>query len=311
MIVRGSVLSEKRVTLESALAERPAVAPIRAVSSFAPDELVAREPAGATMPAALAAVPPSGLAMQLATVSGAPALATPLASVSGAPTPATPLASVSGMSAVPATPAVAPPPPISFDAVAKWLATQDPATRTRLAGLLTDDIGQIRSAAREEGWQAGHDAGLAEAAAESERLLALLAEITAVAQAALAEDSAKLADQCAEIVAAALARIAGAKLVTQKAALGVVNEILKRVTDEHELIVRVSAADLPGLQEQKEKLGAAVAGRALTLVADPRVQLGGAMVESKLGSLDGRLEVQLRGLFDTLQAAKSAPKDAS
>jgi flagellar biosynthesis/type III secretory pathway protein FliH len=293
MIVRGSVLSEKRVTLDSALADRPAVAPIRAVPSVAPEGPV-REPAGATMMgAALAAAPPAGLA-------------TPLASVSAVSVgPATPLASG------PAAPVAPVPPLISFDAVAKWLTTQDETTRTRLATLVADDIEQIRAAARDEGWQAGQDAGRAEAATESDRLIALLAEITAVAQAALAEDSAKLADQCAEIVAAALGRIAGAKLVTQKAALGVVNEILKRVTDEHELIVRVSAADLPTLQEQKEKLGAAVAGRALTLMADPRVQLGGAIVESKLGSLDGRLEVQLRGLFDTLQAAKSAPKDAS
>jgi len=124
MIVRGSVLSDKRVTLESAPPERPAVAPIRAVPSVLHEEPLVRDLAGGALSAsALTAVPGSGPAAALVAVSAPP------------PAPA--------------------PPPISFEAVAKWLATQNEASRTRLAGLLAGDIERIRSDAREEGWQEG------------------------------------------------------------------------------------------------------------------------------------------------------------
>jgi len=36
------------------------------------------------------------------------------------------------------------------------------------------------------------------------------------------------------------------------------------------------------------------------------VNVGGCLVESDLGTLDGRLEVQLRELFETIRAVKAA-----
>jgi flagellar assembly protein FliH len=96
----------------------------------------------------------------------------------------------------------------------------------------------------------------------------------------------------------------------REAALGTVLEVLKRVKDERELLIRVSEHDLPFLREAEQDIERACAGRQFTLVADSRVTAGGCIVESSLGSLDARFDVQLRALADTLRAAKSAAAEA-
>jgi flagellar biosynthesis/type III secretory pathway protein FliH len=95
-------------------------------------------------------------------------------------------------------------------------------------------------------------------------------------------------------------------LPTREAATSAVLEVLRKVREGRELIVRVCPDDLALLEEQRSLLAASLGGRKFSLVADTRVEVGGCIVESQLGSLDGRLEVQLRGLYDTLRAAKSA-----
>jgi flagellar biosynthesis/type III secretory pathway protein FliH len=86
--------------------------------------------------------------------------------------------------------------------------------------------------------------------------------------------------------------------------VAVVAEVLKRVREERELRIHVNPQDLPLLRTAEPGIAASLPGRNFTLVADARVEAGGCIVESKLGSLDGRLEVQLAGLVATLRAAK-------
>ena len=83
-----------------------------------------------------------------------------------------------------------------------------------------------------------------------------------------------------------------------------VAEVLKRVREERELHIHVNPKDLPLLKTAEAGIAASLPGRQFTLVADGRVETGGCIVESTLGSLDGRLEVQLAGLLDTLRAAR-------
>ena len=108
------------------------------------------------------------------------------------------------------------------------------------------------------------------------------------------------------MVGAVFARLAGAVLSTPQATLAIVAEVLKKVREGRELTVRVNTSDLPLLQAQENALSAALPGRRITLAADSRVEAGGCIVETSLGSLDGRLEVQLRGLCETLKASKAA-----
>ena len=276
MILRGSSLSDKRVALEGARTERPPLAPVR---SSAP----AASPSSSAAPSAAVASP---VVTESAVVDVPP------------PSPSPP---------VPQLPPE--PPPLTLERVREWIDNSDDSTRAALAAVLADDIASLREEAREKGFAQGAKQGAEAAAAQATSTLALLSEVAGQAEAAFSTDAEKLAAECATVVAEALARIAGPSLVTPEAALGSVLEVLKRVKEEREVIIRVRAADLPALREHESRIEAALAGRRFSLVADPRLEAGGCMVESSLGSLDGRLEVQLRSLCETVRMAALARRE--
>jgi flagellar biosynthesis/type III secretory pathway protein FliH len=199
------------------------------------------------------------------------------------------------------------PTPITFDAVVEWLQKGD--ARERLAEHLADDLDELRSAARAEGLAAGKAKGLEEAEAHMRSALTALEALVVQTELALQAETDELSAHCAEVVCEALTRIAGPILSMREAALGSVLEVLKRVKDERELTIRVSAHDLPALREWRDQIETACGGRKLELVADAKVVAGGCIVESALGGLDGRIDVQLRGLADTLRAAKAVPAE--
>jgi flagellar biosynthesis/type III secretory pathway protein FliH len=203
--------------------------------------------------------------------------------------------------------AVAPtPPPITLDAVKTWLAGAGATARADLATSLADDIEALRSAARTQGIEAGRAEGLAQAVERARQALAALEKLVEQAEIAFDAATTELGTQCADIVCAVLAKIAGPQLATHEAALGAVLEVLKQVRDERALVIRVSPADIQALRAHEADIARACASRSYTLLADPRVDTGGCIVESALGGLDGRFDVQLRGVCETLRAAKSA-----
>lgn len=199
---------------------------------------------------------------------------------------------------------------LSFEAVAAWLAVQDGETRSACSSILADELTHVHEAAKNEGLALGRAKGEQEARQSLNAVHALLRQVVEAAEAAFAAEQAKLADQCVDVVVEAFTKIAGGLLMTRTAAIGAVTQVLGRVKEGRELTIRVAPADCDSLKDQEAQLAGALAGRKFSIVADARVDLGGCMVESKLGNLDGRLEVQLRELFETLKAAKAAAPEA-
>jgi flagellar assembly protein FliH len=197
------------------------------------------------------------------------------------------------------------PPPLSADRVANWIVAQDGATRISLASLLSDDLTALRESARREGYESGHQEAMTEARDKVGSALAALEKLNLSAASAFDSECTRVEIACAEIVSQAFFKLAGEALVSRAAIVGTVNEVLKRVRDERELRIHVNPADLPVLRSAEQGIAACLPGRSLSLVADGRVECGGCIVESALGSLDGRLEVQLAELCATLRAAKS------
>jgi len=195
--------------------------------------------------------------------------------------------------------------PLSSDRVASWLVTQDGATRTALAAMLSDELAVVRDAAHAEGYERGHAEAVKEARDKVRSALAALAEMHAASEAAFEAECAQLHETCADIVAEVFFKLAGEQLATRAGIVGVVTEVLKRVREERELRIHVNSHDLPLLQSAEAGITASLPGRKFTLLADGRVEAGGCIVESALGSLDGRLEVQLAELCATLRASKS------
>src|SRR5688500_3889555 len=201
--------------------------------------------------------------------------------------------------------------PLTFEAVAAWLAVQDGETRIACASILADELTHVHETAKADGRARGEAQGREEAKRQVQATISALERLSAKVQIAFDDEAQKLADLCTEVVAEAFAKIAGAQLSTRPAAAGVVGEVLKRVKEGRELTVRVCPAELAMLQQEESQLAAAVPGRKFSLVADARVDLGGCIVDSRLGTLDGRLEVQLRELYATLRAARSSQVELS
>lgn len=195
-------------------------------------------------------------------------------------------------------------PPLSSDRVASWLVTQDGATRTALAAMLSEELAVVRDAAHEEGYARGHTEAMKEVREKVGDALEALKELHSSAEESFDAESEKFGEICADIVGEVFFKLAGSALVTREAVVGVVGEVLKRVREERELRIHVNAADLPVLKSAEAGIAASLPGRHFTLVADSRVEAGGCIVESTLGSLDGRLEVQLAELCASLRDAK-------
>jgi len=202
------------------------------------------------------------------------------------------------------------PAPLSSERVASWLVTQDGATRTALAAMLSDELAALREAAHAEGYEKGHVEAMTEARDKVRGALAAFGELHVAAEKAFAAELVQLGAATADIVAEVFFKLAGAALVQREAIVGTVTEVLKRVRDERELRIHVNPQDLPLLRSAEAGIAANLPGRNFRLLPDARVDTGGCIVESSLGSLDGRLEVQLTELCATLRAAKRAEADA-
>jgi flagellar assembly protein FliH len=199
-----------------------------------------------------------------------------------------------------------PPPALTVDAVCKWLEQQSDEARAACARALSPDLAVLQEEARAEGLERGRAHAIRELTERANSSLEALAGITETAERAFALEANQLAEVCTEIVAEVFLKLAGPALMTQEAILGSVVTVLQRVRDEREVTIRVSPSDLPLLQTHQAAFDRVLAPRRWTVTADSRVSVGGCLVESALGTLDGRLEVQLAKLSDTLRAAKVA-----
>lgn len=196
-------------------------------------------------------------------------------------------------------------PALTAERVCEWLEVQSPEVRTACAGRLAAEIEALAESARKAALESGRAQGREEALESARSSLAALSRAVAGAEQALARECAGLAEGCADIVMEVFCKLAGPALVTREAALGAVLEVLKRVKDERALTLRVNPRDLPYLETQRGAIQEAIGSRTWTLGADPRVALGGCLVDSSLGTLDGRLESQLQELCATLRASKA------
>jgi flagellar assembly protein FliH len=200
-------------------------------------------------------------------------------------------------------------PRLTLESVLAWLGSQDERTRAQLAARLAPEMGQVRLTAAKEGYAAGEEKGVKEVQARMRDALVLIHRAAREAESALATEAPRLAEACADIVIEVLTRMAGPALASRQAALQLVLQVLRRVQEEREVVVKVSPSDLPVLTEAQDALRAAFGGRKLEVAADPRVELGGCLVETRLGSFDGRLETQLRVVFEAIHAARAAREE--
>jgi flagellar assembly protein FliH len=202
------------------------------------------------------------------------------------------------------------PAPLTFEQVAAWLAVQDGETREACASLLSEELTAVHETARQKGYEAGEKRALAESKQEIDRKLGALDAVTSAANTAFEQECAAVVENCADVVAEVLAKIAGPMLASREGIIGTVTTVLGRIKEDRAATIRVHTDDLPILQAYEQTLAQLLGSRKFSLVADARITVGGCIVETSLGSLDGRLEVQLREMCETLRSAKAASRES-
>lgn len=91
----------------------------------------------------------------------------------------------------------------------------------------------------------------------------------------------------------------------ESARVEIVLNALRQARQQEMLTVRVSANDLPLLEQIREKIDRAGRAQYVDFVADQAVLQGGCIIESQSGTIDARLETQLRILESALLARVS------
>lgn len=111
---------------------------------------------------------------------------------------------------------------------------------------------------------------------------------TAIAQAE--HDLLRLAVRIAE-------KIIGRELKTDPATVAdIVANALRHARQQEMLTVRVNPGDAALVQQERARIDPMGRARFLDIVSDPRVAPGGCVIETESGTIDARLETQLRAL---------------
>jgi len=131
-----------------------------------------------------------------------------------------------------------------------------------------------------------------------------LQNIVQSAQKAVEQDLDSLADTAVEIVYEALLKILGKELANAEGAAAAVREVIRHAKDRSKLVVRVSPTDFSVIRSRGVEHDIRH-DPDVQIVADDRVELGGCLLETPAGNLDGRLETQLQLLRETLLQART------
>jgi flagellar assembly protein FliH len=178
------------------------------------------------------------------------------------------------------------------------IAPEPPAPPPQVAEPVVEDptttLEELRKQAFEDGYRDGYDAGAAKAGEERAALAERFKRLIASVEQALAAQIEGAEDAMVEIAYAAACKVIGDAALTEAGVRGAVRTAMQGVRAREVVAVRIALAD-------REMLGAEVPGEVL---ADERVALGGCIVETSGGSLDARLDTQLRLLADTLARAR-------
>ena len=173
---------------------------------------------------------------------------------------------------------------------ARRILAEAEADAARLRGVARAEADLLRAQAARE----GREQGIAE-----------VTELLAKAR-VMAAESRRRADAELRALAVKIAeRILGRELKLDPAAVvDVAHEALRAAGGPEELIVRVHPDDVAVIERGRPRLAERMRGApAIAVRADERVERGGCILETPLGVIDARLDVQLAALERALAEA--------
>ena len=167
-------------------------------------------------------------------------------------------------------------------------------------------VSEIEHEAYQKGLESGRELGIKNGEAESKRLINRLGEIVSRAvdvREKLIIDSEK---QMAEIVLMIARKIIKDEIAERNGiVLNNIQETLKQIKNRESVDIRVNLADLDLTTSHKEQiLGMMESLSKVNIYEDTRVDRGGCIIETNVGSIDARVSVQFKQIEDAVRNAK-------
>lgn len=163
---------------------------------------------------------------------------------------------------------------------------------------------QLKSLAETQeskGYQDGYQKAVEEVQTQSQKKLAELDQLMALFSDTLDSQVDKVDEYAVEIAFSALGRIVGEQQANAVFTRAVVTEALSAVRGDSKVVVRVSQSDYEVLESIQGDLASGGQFVDFQLVPDPRVSVGGCLIETDNGTWDARLETQLLRLKDAVE----------
>jgi flagellar assembly protein FliH len=158
---------------------------------------------------------------------------------------------------------------------------------------------QLRTDAREQGYAAGCQQANDRLDAEYQRKLESVQAVLQGISSRLEQLVSHAEDTMVETIYAAVVKIIGERMVEPENILSMIRHVSSQLVRPENFTVRLAPADYELVMQARSHPGDNEIA-AVKIVADPRVELGGCILESVTGSLDARLEVQLQRLKGVL-----------
>lgn len=167
-----------------------------------------------------------------------------------------------------------------------------------------EELDALRQEASRQGYTEGQESAQTEFDAKYKETLRRLERTEFQLSEALHQEISGLTEIGAEIVFEAVVKIIGRSYIDRAGVIDVVREVARQAKDRSRLLIRVNPAELAALVEAQQLLVESLNAQHLEFVSDDRVELGGCLLETPSGNLDGRLEIQFQQLRDTLLGAR-------
>ncbi len=162
------------------------------------------------------------------------------------------------------------------------------------------EIEKLKAEAKEEAKQSGYTEGLKEgllsAEKEHDEKMSELDSCIESFKQIFAKEVSGLEDICLELVFESLVKILGSELQKSEVAVQAVKEVVSKARDTNKITLHVSKKDYEVILDNKDELQSLTQGGTIEVVPDSRVMLGGCLLESADGSMDGRIEMQIQRL---------------
>jgi flagellar assembly protein FliH len=174
-----------------------------------------------------------------------------------------------------------------------------------------EDSAQLQSMVK-EAFEKGLEEGRAEIIAAQQ---VKFDQAAAALEAAVAEmvrthqlDLARMETETVRLALAVAEKIIGHQAEQGQVVEHVIRAAMDKVSDPRHLILRLNPKDIDTIQEVKAHLHLADdAGTTFRLEADPSIQRGGCIIETKLGDVDARIDEQIRIVKELLTAELPKP----